>query len=310
MFSRFTVLLLAFSLTVIAQTTPADAAQPLKVLTSIKPLALIIDEAFGDLVEVNALLPANVSPHSYALKPSDIRQLSDTELFVWMGPGMEAFLPKMLKKAPPRQTLTLMEAFALHAPQLLLRYQAFGKEEEDHAGEHASHEEEDHADHTPGHIDLHLWLGRQQALEIARLVGESLKALRPDATTDIDRRVAAFEYAVGTLPPAFALEGTQLVSHHNGFAYLMADLNLTIKEVVVTQTDLTPGAQHFGELRDAFQHSPHCLIIEPQFGKSRIVDKLAALATHTVTLDSMGQHAESYTQLYQSWTDALKGCSS
>lgn len=290
---------------------PSESAEPVAVLTSIKPLALIVKEAFGPLVEVQSLLPPNVSPHSYALKPSDIRQLAASELFVWIGPGMESFMPAVLKKAPPQQTLALIRVFEDHAPELLLRYKAFGNPA--HAHDDADAEADDghdghEDDHAPGQVDSHLWLGRRQALESAQRIGDVLKQRHPHLTAKIDQRLSNFAESLSGLPPAPDLAGVRLVSYHNGFAYLMNDLNLQVSEVVVTQSDLTPGARHFGVLRDAFQRSPHCLINEPQFGGSRLVDKLATLAAQTVTLDPMGQDSTRYTELYRGWVEALGQC--
>ena len=73
------------------------ARAEVKVLTSIKPLQLIAAAVQDGAGTPDVLLPPGASPHSYALRPSDVRRLREAQLFYWIGPDMEVFLDKPLQ---------------------------------------------------------------------------------------------------------------------------------------------------------------------------------------------------------------------
>ena len=69
------------------------AQAEVRVLTSIKPplIAAAVQDGVG---QPDVLLPASASAHHYSLRPSDVRRLRDVELFYWIGPDLESFLPR------------------------------------------------------------------------------------------------------------------------------------------------------------------------------------------------------------------------
>ncbi|HBM48647.1 MAG TPA: ABC transporter substrate-binding protein, partial [Marinobacter sp.] len=72
---------------------PASAAN---VVTSIKPLELLVKAVAGDSVQVSTLVPPGSSPHNYTMKPSQRRALEQADAIFWVGPEMETFLSRLL----------------------------------------------------------------------------------------------------------------------------------------------------------------------------------------------------------------------
>ena len=72
----------------------AIASAAVTVLPSTQALSLIIKEVTED--SHAPLLPANVSPHDFSLKPSHIRRLQAADLVVWLGPRLEPYLAKVM----------------------------------------------------------------------------------------------------------------------------------------------------------------------------------------------------------------------
>lgn len=130
MTSNFTRLSATAALCAALSSMPVSAAEPqVKILTSIKPIQLIAASMLGDHAQVDVLMPPGSSPHHYSLKPSSIRRMHDTDLFVWVGEDLELFLRKPVSQ--------------LDRPALALL-----PEEESLADEH-----KDHGDHDEGHKD-------------------------------------------------------------------------------------------------------------------------------------------------------------
>ncbi|MGB2131201.1 MAG: metal ABC transporter solute-binding protein, Zn/Mn family, partial [Marinobacterium sp.] len=88
---------------------PAAAAD---VVTSIKPLQLITSALTAGITEPELLLPPEGTPHHYALKPSDMRKLTEARVVIWVGPGLEQFLQKPLSRTDAEIVTLLPDSVA------------------------------------------------------------------------------------------------------------------------------------------------------------------------------------------------------
>src|SRR5690554_3655229 len=120
---------------------PLHAATP-HVLATIKPLQMIAAAVLEDIAEPGVLLPPAASPHNYALRPSDRRQLAEADRVYWVGPELERFLQRLLEDQSTARRLD-------QVPGLTLRY--FG-DEHGHAHSHEHDHHHDH-EHAPGTLD-------------------------------------------------------------------------------------------------------------------------------------------------------------
>ena len=77
---------------------PSGSAQvaKLQVVASFYPMADFAKNVGGDRVEITTLIPPGVSPHHFDPTPQSIRALSDADVFVMNGAGMEAWAPNLL----------------------------------------------------------------------------------------------------------------------------------------------------------------------------------------------------------------------
>ncbi|WP_394196971.1 zinc ABC transporter substrate-binding protein [Litoreibacter albidus] len=69
-----------------------------RVVTDIAPVHSLVAQVMGDLGKPELLLPANVSPHSFALRPSQAAALEQAGAVFWMGEALTPPLEPMLKK--------------------------------------------------------------------------------------------------------------------------------------------------------------------------------------------------------------------
>lgn len=75
----------------------AEKADQPEVVTSIYPLALLLNSAWPQL-NAQHIVPANQSPHDFALRPSHRRLVDDADFILWLGYELEPYLAKVLKK--------------------------------------------------------------------------------------------------------------------------------------------------------------------------------------------------------------------
>jgi zinc transport system substrate-binding protein len=83
----------------------AIASASVSVLPSTQALSLAVIEVTGEVYP--PLLPANVSPHDFSLRPSHIRRLQEAELVVWLGPELEPYLAKVMAQVPGHKQLII-----------------------------------------------------------------------------------------------------------------------------------------------------------------------------------------------------------
>jgi len=83
----------------------ATTSAATSVLPSTHVLALLTAQVLG--TSSQPLMPANVSPHDFNLKPSHIRRLHSAQLVVWLGPELEPYLAKIMEQIPQQKQLII-----------------------------------------------------------------------------------------------------------------------------------------------------------------------------------------------------------
>ena len=301
MFSRFLFTLLCG----LALSFPLAAATP-KVLTTIKPLQLIASAVLDGVAQPEVLLPPNASPHNYALRPSDRRQIADADRLYWVGPELERFLQRLLDSQPSAHRLDQI-------PELTLRH--FGDEHQ-HGTEH-QHDHHDH-EHAPGTIDPHIWLSPDNAKLIARWMAEDLALLYPEHRTlllhnadDFSERLTALQLHLHErLQP---LSDKPYFVFHDAYGYFEDITGIHPRGVFTLSLEVQPGARHIQTLRQQLAAAgPSCVFHEPQFPADRITTLSADLPVHSAELDPLGvaiaPGPEGYEQLLGNLGHTLAEC--
>ena len=69
----------------------------LKVVASFYPVYDFAKNVGGNRVEVTSLIPAGVEPHNFEPTPSAIKQLSEADVFIMNGAGIEKWAPSLIE---------------------------------------------------------------------------------------------------------------------------------------------------------------------------------------------------------------------
>jgi len=306
----------------------ASAHAEVNVLTSIKPLQLIAAAVQDGVGEPDVLLPASASAHHYSLRPSDVRRIRDAQLFYWIGPDLESFLPRALS-AREGTTVAVQEL-----PKLTLRRfgdahahdeaehhdhdDHHGHEHDAHGHEEAAHGETAHADdhdhdHRPGTLDAHLWLLPANAVVIAERMAADLAAADPANAVVIAERMAAdlaaadpanaqryqansvafaqrIEALDGRLKQRFSkVQNKPFFVFHEAYDYFEAAYGLRHAGVFSVGGEAQPGARHVAAMRERLQQAgPSCVFSEPP-ARPRLAETLTAgLPVKMAELDVLG----------------------
>ena len=114
--------------------TPTRAGEPVRVVTSIPPLAMIVSQIGGDRVAVRSILAPGADPHTFEPRPSDATAVTRARVVVSFGSAIDDWLGDVL--AAPAGAIVVR----LDAP----------KDADDHG------HDDGHSHH--GENDPHVWL--------------------------------------------------------------------------------------------------------------------------------------------------------
>lgn len=274
-----------------------------QVLTSIKPLALIAAAITDGVTQPEVLLPAGASPHSHSLKPSDVRKLKKADLFFWVGPSMESFLPKILKSNSTVNTVTLIEQKGIHLQEF-----------EDEEGEHHHH----HDGHDHGPIDGHIWLSTDNARTIAKVMAKKLSALDEKNTERYQANLTSFINSLNAMDARNkkqlqAADNPSFFVFHDGYGYLETQYDLNVAGFVTTTPDQQPGAKHLYQVKRRIKDvQVRCLFIEPQL-KPAYIEQLTKQLDVTVgeldpLADSVALSASGYVEFIEAMISRISRC--
>jgi len=184
---------------------PAQARSKLHVLSTIRPLDLLVADIAGDSAEHSYLVRANASPHNFSMRISDLDKLKNADLIVWVGPNFERFLSTNLQRgALADRSVELDKLPDLHWPETAAAQQG---------------------------RDLHLWLNSDNAEAIARAVTARLIELDPEAAQGYRARLRVFVEQIGAQKKRFlqrfdGKENIPFSVYHDGYSHFTSEFGL------------------------------------------------------------------------------------
>lgn len=281
--------LLASVLLAIVVASPAARAGPPRVLASIAPLHSLVAAVMNGVAQPALLLPAGASPHAYALRPSQMRDLEHAGLVIWVGELLEPYLAKALSSgANGQRSLAIMGAAGVRVLPArgggLLA--APGSVIPVHTSTHS------HGMHAHG--DPHLWLDPHNARAIVALVAAELAALDPgnasryaDNAMRTRARIDALQQEIAQR--LSAVRGDPYVVFHDAYQGFEASFGLNPVAVVSVMPGRAPGARRLTEIRARIVASgARCVFSEPQFEPRLVGTIIEGTGARGGVLDPLG----------------------
>lgn len=239
---------------------PTAIARP-SIVTSLHPMAFIAHEIAGDQADIEILVPAGASPHTYSMRPSERLALEQADVFVWIGPEMETFLIRVMRQQP------------MAAKQIALG-EGLIEGEHQHSHHHDRNDEQSVVEEQPVlDGDPHLWLDPVLTKTMAKRLVNHLSADPAFDHDALERQLERFlseldatiERLQADLAPARELS---LFTYHDAFQRFASRFDLNIAGHLTINPERRPGARRLSRLRDHLQdaHKP-CVMMEPQFSR-------------------------------------------
>jgi len=278
MFARLLALLLPLLL---AFPAAAEARTPY-VAASIKPLQSLAAAVMQGVGTPDVIVHGAGSPHTYAMRPSEVRELTRAEIVFWIGPAYESFLAKAIAGLPAR-AIAMLDVPGI----TVLPARSGGVWDTAERG-------------TQVHLasladaDPHVFLDPRNAEAIVRAMAATLStadpahqaAYRKNAETTIARLQALDGELAAQLAP---VEKTPYVVFHDGYQYLERRYGLNAVGSVVVSPERPPGARRLAEIRDKIKdlHAA-CVFAEPQFDSALVRTAAEGTSARIGVLDYLG----------------------
>lgn len=283
----------------------ADVPQ---VVVTLKPIHALVSGVMQGVGEPSLLLTGGESPHTYSLKPSQVKQLHQAQLIVWVGSAIESFLVKPLQTVPKEvRQLGLLEIQGLH----LHKARQGGIWEDEHAH---------HADETTdkAHLDQHIWLDPRNAQLIVLAVSTQLQQLDPvhsnrylENATRLNARLDALDKSL--MQQLQPVRKTALMVFHDAYQYFEERYGLNVVGAVSISPENRPSAKRLHQLRERIQNAQvRCVFSEPQFEPSLITPLIENTQVKRGVLDPNGMDlavgSEAYFSLLMNLAKAVRTC--
>ncbi len=282
----------------------------LKVAASIEPLADFCRNVGGELVEVELLVPAGASPHTFEPAVRQMEFLSDADVFVYNGLGLETWISDVVKKVGNKELVEVAAADNVPGSDLIEaggeHHHADEEESEAEHGEEPEGSQEEDAGHEHEVYDPHVWLDPNLAVHEVEAIRDGLVKADPenrDAYTDNAREyVAELKELDGYVKgETSAFTRKKFVSFHPAFVYYAHRYGLEQVGVIEELPGKEPSAGDVAELVNAMkEQGVQVVFTEPQFNP-RVAETIASETGAEVvlkSLDPLGDPGEAEVNTY------------
>ena len=215
-----------FSAFLAAASVAATPQGKIRIMATVFPLQEFAAAVAGDRGEASLLLPSGAGVHTWQPRPGDIARLAECDLLIYIGSGLEPWLPDLLKAFPAGRVRTLEAAAGL----------AVAGEAEDMG--HAQ-------DEVRSALDPHVWLDFELDVRIVECISRELARIDQMGGPEFAANAERLAGSLRELDRAFrdGLTGCRsrdiVLAGHGAFGYLARRYGL----VQTALYGLSPDAQ-------------------------------------------------------------------
>jgi zinc/manganese transport system substrate-binding protein len=230
----FLVVVVVAAMTLGACGTATSGSDDLRIVVTTSTLGDLVSKVVGSDATVEILMPIGADPHSFSPSSRQVAALSDADLVVTNGLGLEENFSDVLEGV-------IGDGGSVLDLGSMLDPIPFGVDDEDH--EEEDHGEEEDDDHT---LDPHIWMDPLRMADAARFVAEALSEV--DDGIDWTARAASYSADLNELHTE--IEGMLspiddskrlLVTNHDALGYFAARYGFEVIGTVI------PGGSTLGD---------------------------------------------------------------
>lgn len=262
------------------------------------------EEVGGDRVEVETIVPIGASVETFQPSPSDAQMISESELVVQNGLGLESWLQDLIESAGgEEQSVELSEGLETieageHGDEGSHEEEGHSEDEgeDSHSEEEGDHAEEEEGEHSEeegsegGHDahaggDPHLWLDVENGEHYVERIRDGLIEADPEGEEEYrenaEEYLAELEELDGYMEEqaeGIPEENRKLITTHEAFAYFAEAYGFELEGSIIQNPEAEPGSREVAEVVEMVEDEEvPAIFTEPQFN-SGLADTIAAEA--------------------------------
>lgn len=313
------------------------AAAEVKVTATIKPIHALVSQVMEGVGTPALLVKGAASPHTYALKPSDARELNNANVVFRVSEAVEPFTRKITASLPDTvRVVTLADApgidwLTIRTGDSFEAHDHGADEAHDHSHDHDhDHDKHDHGDHShvdhshdahdhAGHADEpagdktyadhknrdgHVWLDPENARKMVAEIARTLAEADPANAETYKANAAKSDAAIVALSADIARElepvkSKPFVVFHDAYQYFERRFGLAALGSITLNPEAKPSAKRLTEIRKKLGAlSASCVFSEPQFQPKLVAAVTEGTSARAGTLDPEGALVEPGPQAY------------
>ena len=285
----------------------AEASSTPRVVVSITPLHSLVAGVMEGVASPERLLPDGASPHTYAMRPSDMRKLNTADIVFWIGGGLETFLERPLHTLGEQtDRIALLDLQDLH--RLPVRK----------GGRWTTHTHVTSDRHRGSAVDPHIWLDPTNAVVMVEHIVQTLSVhdsanaarYRANGAT-LKQRLATLDEEINQL--LLPVHAEPYVVFHDAYQYFEVRYGLRPVGAITVDPSVMPGARRLREIRTAIMASQaRCVFTEPQFRPALVETVIEGTKASSAVLDPLGSGIEAgpeaYFELMRGMAESVRGC--
>lgn len=290
----------------------ADDGRPTVVATLYPPYDFCKNIA-GDAVNLKLLLAPGADAHSYDPTPADILTLTDADLLIYCGAGMELWLDRLLASTDV--------AGAIESGKLRLVNLSKSVDLLPFDGEDADAHDDDHDAHDHGAFDPHIWTSPQNAVKMCDAILSALVGVDGENEELYRARFADYTARLAALcdeVAALASDAAGKTLYFGGsfaFAYLCRDLGVfhrALFDGCASHTEPAPAV--LAALMDGMKQDGAPVLFYDSPAEEKVAARIAAEtgasllrlhAIHNISKDELDR-GENYLSLMKNNLDVIR----
>ena len=287
--------------------------EKLSIYTTVYPLQYFTERIGGDYVDVKSIYPAGADEHTFDPTQKDMMGLADSDLFFYIGLGLEGFVEKAEKTMKNEHVEMIATAEAI--PEEMLDE---GHSNDDH-DEDAEHGDQGHEGHDHSGIDPHVWISPLLSVELATSIKEALIASKPEMKDEFEKNYDQLKVELVELDSKFkemasAVPSKTFFVSHASFGYLADSYGLEQVAIAGLNSQSEPSQKQLAQIvKEAKDQNIHYVLFE-QNVSSKLTDVVRKeIGAESLMLHNLGiltvddvKNNENYFSLMEQNIDTLK----
>ncbi|WP_332649509.1 metal ABC transporter solute-binding protein, Zn/Mn family [Lysinibacillus sp. 54212] len=271
------------------------AANAINVYTTVYPLQYFTERIGGEFVNVQSIYPPGANEHTFEPTQKDMMALADSDLFFYVGLGLEGFVEKAKTTLANEHVKLVATADNVSEDKLHISTGHTHAEEAKEDEHNHEHEDEDHGHQEDGdhheEFDSHVWLSPVISQDLALVIKDELIAALPQQEELFTANYEALIEELQALHEDFEAMATTTSSKtffvsHAAFGYVAGHYGLSQVPVAGLNSQSEPSQKDLTKIVDLAKKES----IEYIFFEQNVSSNLTTIIQNEVGAKSLILH--------------------